>query len=141
MPFSDFKKHAVYTRVLVDDLMNTPFNWVKSKMVRSKRHLTGCALVNHRPRLQAAGTARQCIAVDLLETMNNQTGPYKESETLEEEDIKRITGVLYGGTLLPNILLALTDRVRDSRNGHCWFSVISIRDERLSCKLLRRVQR
>ena len=35
MPFSDFKKHAVYTRVLVDDLMNTPFNWVKSRMVRS----------------------------------------------------------------------------------------------------------
>ena len=29
--------------------------------------------------------------------MNNQTGPYKEAETIDEEDIKRITGVLYGG--------------------------------------------
>ena len=34
MPFSDFKKHAVYTRGLVDDLMNTPYNWVKARMVR-----------------------------------------------------------------------------------------------------------
>lgn len=34
MPFSDFKKHAVYTRALVDDLINTPYNWVKGRMVR-----------------------------------------------------------------------------------------------------------
>jgi hypothetical protein len=29
--------------------------------------------------------------------MNTQTGPYREAETIDEEDIKRITGVLYGG--------------------------------------------
>ena len=34
MPFSDFKKHALYTRALVDDLINTPYNWVKGRMVR-----------------------------------------------------------------------------------------------------------
>lgn len=95
MPFSDFKKHAVYTRALVDDLMNVPFNWVKSRM--------------------AAGTARQCIAADLLETMNNQTGPYRESETIDEEDIKRITGVLYGaatdttGSTLTTFLLCMVN--------------------------------
>lgn len=32
--------------------------------------------------------------------MNNQTGPYKEAETIEDEDIKRITGVVYGGKTL-----------------------------------------
>jgi len=39
MPFSDFKKHAVYTRALVDDLMNTPYNWVKGRMVRPMNQL------------------------------------------------------------------------------------------------------
>jgi len=29
--------------------------------------------------------------------MNTQTGPYKEAETIDEDDIKRITGVVYGG--------------------------------------------
>jgi len=32
--------------------------------------------------------------------MNTQTGPYKEAETIEDEDIKRIAGVLYGGECL-----------------------------------------
>lgn len=101
MPFSDFKKHAVLTRALVDDLMNTPYNWVKGRMVRPA---TWCAI---RPLtldipiyFQAAGTATQCIAVELLETMNNQTGPYREAETIDEEDVKRITGVVYGGKIL-----------------------------------------
>jgi len=32
--------------------------------------------------------------------MNNQTGPYREAETIDEEDVKRITGVLYGGNIV-----------------------------------------
>ena len=32
--------------------------------------------------------------------MSNQTGPYREAETIEDEDIKRITGVVYGGKTL-----------------------------------------
>jgi len=28
--------------------------------------------------------------------MNKQTGPYKEAETIDDEDVKRITGVLFG---------------------------------------------
>jgi len=32
--------------------------------------------------------------------MNTQTGPYKEAETIDEDDIKRITGVVYGGKVL-----------------------------------------
>jgi hypothetical protein len=32
--------------------------------------------------------------------MSTQTGPYREAETIDEEDIKRITGVLYGGKAL-----------------------------------------
>lgn len=43
MPFSDFKKHAVYTRTLVDDLINTPYNRVKGKMVRP---MTRCAALS-----------------------------------------------------------------------------------------------
>jgi len=46
MPFSDFKKHAVYTRALVDDLINTPYNWVKGKMVRPMDHFIGRLLVD-----------------------------------------------------------------------------------------------
>jgi hypothetical protein len=49
MPFSDFKKHAVYTRALVDDLINTPYNWVKGKMVRPISRFMGCLLVEPRP--------------------------------------------------------------------------------------------
>jgi len=97
MPFSDFKKHAVYTRALVDDLMNVPYNWVKDRMVRPIKYMVYYIFVNPGPRLQAAGTAKQCITVELLEVMNTQTGPYKEAETIEDEDIKRIAGVLYGG--------------------------------------------
>lgn len=50
MPFSDFKKHAVYTRALVDDLMNTPYNWVKGRMVRPIIHFVGCFPVDRRSR-------------------------------------------------------------------------------------------
>ena len=50
MPFSDFKKHAVYTRALVDDLINTPYNWVKGRMVRLINHIVGFLLVKLRPR-------------------------------------------------------------------------------------------
>ena len=32
--------------------------------------------------------------------MNNQTGPYREGETIDDDDIKRITGMLYGGEIL-----------------------------------------
>jgi len=32
--------------------------------------------------------------------MSAQTGPYREAETIDEEDIKKITGVLYGGKTL-----------------------------------------
>jgi hypothetical protein len=116
----------VYTRALVDDLMNVPYNWVKSRMVRPADHLMRCLLVNRRSRLQAAGTAKQCIAVELLEIMNNQTGPYKESETIDEEDIKRITGVLYGGTFSLAYLLATLTGLVDSRNGHRSYSVVCL---------------
>jgi len=53
--------------------------------------------------------------------MNSQTGPYREAETIDEDDIKRITGVVYGGKVLcsvvsswimPNCLaIAATDTV------------------------------
>jgi len=33
MPFSGFKKHAIITRALVDDLINIPYNLVKGRMV------------------------------------------------------------------------------------------------------------
>ena len=36
--------------------------------------------------------------------MSNQTGPYREAETIDEDDIKRITGVLYGGKALYSAL-------------------------------------
>jgi len=32
--------------------------------------------------------------------MNTQTGPYREVETINEDDIKRIIGVVYGGKVL-----------------------------------------
>jgi len=32
--------------------------------------------------------------------MNTQTGPYREVETIDEDDIKSITGVVYGGKVL-----------------------------------------
>lgn len=53
--------------------------------------------------------------------MNNQTGPYRESETIDEEDIKRITGVLYGGKINCRHALGDTERIHDSRNGHRWY--------------------
>ena len=46
---------------------------------------------------QAEGTATQCIAVDLLETMRTQSGPYRASETIDTSDILHIGGVLYAG--------------------------------------------
>jgi hypothetical protein len=46
MPFSDFKKHAVYTRALVDDLINTPYNWVKGRMVRPIHCFMDCLPIN-----------------------------------------------------------------------------------------------
>ena len=49
--------------------------------------------------------ATQCIAVDVLEVMSTQSGPYREAETIEEDDIKRITGVLYGGNVLYSIIM------------------------------------
>jgi len=48
MPFSDFKKHAVSTRALVDDLMNVPYNWVKGRMVGSTNCFVDYLLVDHR---------------------------------------------------------------------------------------------
>jgi len=36
--------------------------------------------------------------------MNTQTGPYREAETIDEDDIKRITGVVYGGKVLRSAL-------------------------------------
>jgi len=53
--------------------------------------------------------------------MGGQTGPYREAETIDEEDIRRITGVLYGGktllsgfflVMLNEITIAATDTVR-----------------------------
>jgi len=32
--------------------------------------------------------------------MNTQAGPYREVETIDEDDIKSITGVVYGGKVL-----------------------------------------
>jgi len=48
MPFSDFKKHAVYTRALVADLLNVPYNWVKGRMVSPTGYLVDCIHVYHR---------------------------------------------------------------------------------------------
>ena len=55
--------------------------------------------------------------------MNNQTGPYREAETIDDEDIKRITGVLYGGKMLYSVIWFSGDaeRTRYSGNGHCWY--------------------
>ena len=39
--------------------------------------------------------------------MGGQTGPYREAETIDEEDIRRITGVLYGGKTLPSELFSV----------------------------------
>ena len=74
--------------------------------------------------------------------MNNQTGPYKEAETIDEEDIKRITGVLYGGKPVFSVTESLSDaeRIRDSCNGHCWYFVACIPDEALNCRLFRPVR-
>lgn len=32
--------------------------------------------------------------------MNNQTGPYREGETIDDDDIMKVTGMLYGGEIL-----------------------------------------
>ena len=55
--------------------------------------------------------------------MNSQTGPYKEAETIDDEDIRRITGVLYGGKMLSTAIGFLDDaeRTRDSCNRHRWY--------------------
>ena len=52
--------------------------------------------------------------------MNNQTGPYREAETIDEEDIKRITGVLYGGAFPPQSFFFFENAevAYNSRNGH-----------------------
>ena len=52
MPFSDFKKHAVSTRALVDGVVNTPYNWVKDRMVGPPNCFVDCLLVNHRFRFR-----------------------------------------------------------------------------------------
>jgi hypothetical protein len=59
MPFSDFKKHAVYTRALVEDLINTPYNWVKDRVVRPINRCMGWLLVNPRSKLIFRRPGRQ----------------------------------------------------------------------------------
>ena len=41
---------------------------------------------------------------DLLETMRTQTGPHKEGEAIDEDDIKRIGGAVYGGEVLCSLM-------------------------------------
>ncbi|KAF9645975.1 cytochrome P450 [Thelephora ganbajun] len=76
-PFSGFKKHAVYTRSLVERFFDEPYQWIKTHMVE--------------------GTAKQCITVDLMETMRTQSGPYRASETIDTTDVLHIGSVLYAG--------------------------------------------
>lgn len=50
---------------------------------------------------QDNGTATHCIAVDLVETLRTQSGGYDASKTIDEQDIRHITGVLYAGRVIP----------------------------------------
>jgi len=71
--------------------------------------------------------------------MGAQTGPYREAETIDEEDIRRITGVLYGGETLPSAVgyFGNTERDYDSCDGHRWYSIACMSDEALSRRLPR----
>jgi len=89
-------------------MFDAPYQWVKSQTVRFfliffffytklvpvTSHLILTIL------MQANGTATPCIAVDLLETLRTQSGPYDASKTIDEQDILHITGVLYAGRVL-----------------------------------------
>ncbi|KAF9649726.1 cytochrome P450 [Thelephora ganbajun] len=74
-PFSGFKKHTVYTRSLVERFYHEPFQWLKTRM--------------------AEGAVKQCITVDLMETMRTQSGPHRPSETIDSTDILHISSALY----------------------------------------------
>jgi len=71
--------------------------------------------------------------------MGAQTGPYREAETIDEEDIRRITGVLYGGKTLPSAVgfLGNAERDYDSCDRHRWYSFAWMFDEALSRWLSR----
>lgn len=86
-------------------MFDAPYQWVKKQIVRlfyatlvpvpEIVHLTLYSVL-----IQANGTATPCIAVDLLESLGTQCGPYDPSKTIDEQDILHITGVLYAGRAL-----------------------------------------
>jgi len=92
-PFAQFKRHALFTRGLVSKMFDAPHQWVKNQIVN--------------------GTATPCIAVDLLETLRTQSGPYDASKTIDEQDVLHITGVLYAaatdttGSFLTSFVLCM----------------------------------
>ena len=63
--------------------------------------------------------------------MGSQTGPYREAETIEEEDIRRITGVLYGGKTPATGFEGNADRTCDSCDGHRMCSITACLTRRL----------
>jgi len=76
MPFSGFKRHALYTRTLVQSMLSIPYQHVKTQM--------------------ANGTSSSCVVADLLEILNSQkTGMESPTEILDDEDVKHIGGGLY----------------------------------------------
>jgi len=75
MPLSGFKRHALYTRGLVQSLFDTPYQYIKAQI--------------------ANGTASPCMAADLLEILNSQTGSESPNEIIDDLDVKLIVGVLY----------------------------------------------
>lgn len=94
-PFATFHDVGRTGRAIVADLIQKPFEYVKSGVVRTASNLKIC---RHSQCFKAAGTAKQSFTADVL--TNEDLTPDRKANPDFEDSLKWAVASMYAGTFL-----------------------------------------